>query len=305
MPYECNIFRGADDVDCSNVVSLLSVINAIKSGRWKYRVEEVRSMPFSTKAEKDARAAVKKHLPAVIFSGVFEERIDAACVHYNHVVVVDVDDISKRKLPVLKSDIEKEPWVIAYFEGVTKGIKILVAVDSPAEMHRDHAFVQIEEYFLNRYNVKIDRSCKNLSRLCFVSYDPKAWIAEQFVPMHIVEQKDDFNDFVTIHRQANPDFYESETNAREIFVRLVKMVKASKTGSYRHGNRNNYIFVLSCLCGEHGLDPSDVLAMIYERYSSLSFREIKTTVESAYKRIRSNFGTKSISKRKSNQNKLL
>jgi len=106
MPYECNIFRGADDVDCSNVVSLLSVINAIKSGRWKYRVEEVRSMPFSTKAEKDARAAVKKHLPAVIFSGVFEERIDAACVHYNHVVVVDVDDISKRKLPVLKSDIE-------------------------------------------------------------------------------------------------------------------------------------------------------------------------------------------------------
>lgn len=300
MSYQCNIFRGADDVDCLNVVGMLSVLKAIKSGRWKDHIEEVRN-----ETNKKARDEIKKNLPAVIFAGVFEERLDVACVYYNHVVVIDIDEITPRKLITLKKQMKLKPWVIAFFDGVTKGVKIIVSVDSPADMHRDHAFVQLEELFLSEYGVKIDRKCKNLSRLCFVSYDPECYIAESFTPIHIVEQKDEFDDFVTVHRQMNPDFYEQETNAREIFDRLVKMVKKSKTGSYRQGNRNNYVFVLSCLCGEYGLDPSDVLALVYERYSSLSFREIKSTVESAYKRIRSNFGTKSISKRTSNQSKML
>lgn len=300
MHYECNIFKGADDTDCSNVVNVLSVLKAIRSGRWKDRVEAVRN-----EMVKKTREELKKNLPAVTMSGVFEERLDDACVHYNQIVVIDIDEITPRKLVSLKKKVKALPWVIGFFEGVTKGIKIMVSVDSPAEMHRDHAFVQLEELFLSEYGVKIDRKCKNLSRLCFVSYDPETYIAESFTPIHIVEQEDEFSHFVTVHRQANPEFYEQETNAREIFERLVKMVKKSKTGSYRQGNRNNFVFVLSCLCGEYGLDPSDVLALVYERYSSLSFREIKSTVESAYKRIRHNFGTKSISKRTSNQNKLL
>jgi hypothetical protein len=300
MSYQCNIFKGASDVDCTHVAQVLTILNAIKSGRWKDRVEEVRGMQAGP-----ARDKVKQKLPAAIFSGVFEEREDDACVLYNQIMVVDIDELPKSRLPALKSKMREKEWCIAYFEGVTKGIKILVAIDSDSTMHRDHAFPQIEEYFLDQYNIKIDRKCKNLSRLCFVSYDPETYIAENFKPMHIDRREDDFSKFVRVHKQSNSDRYEQVMDARKIFETCIKMVKKSKTGGYHKGNRNNYIFALACLCGEFGIDPNDVLMMIYERYSSLAFKEIKTTVESAYKRIQRNFGTKLINERTTNQMKLL
>jgi hypothetical protein len=300
MSYECNIFKGASDVDCSNVVPVMGILTAIRNGRWKDRVEEVRNM-----SPGKARDAVKQRLPAAIFSGVFEEREDDACVLYNQIMVVDIDDLPKSRLPALKSKMQEKPWVIAYFEGVTKGIKILVSVDSDSTMHRDHAFPQIEEYFMDNYKVKIDRKCKNLSRLCFVSYDPEAYIAESFTPMQIDRREDEFSKFVKVHKQANSERYEQVMDAKKIFDTSIKMVKKSKTGSYHKGNRNNFVFTLACLCGEFGVDPTDALMMIYERYSSLDFKEIKTTVESAYRRIQHKFGTKIINERTTNQSKLL
>jgi hypothetical protein len=75
------------------------------------------------------------------------------------------------------------------------------------------------------------------------------------------------------------------------------MVKASKVGNYRKGNRNNYIFVLSCLLCEFGVYDNQALSLVFEKYNSLEFSEVRNTVNSAYRKNKQKFATKSINQR--------
>ena len=79
---ECNIFRNVGDSSCLNVVSVTSVLAAIKSGKWKDVVLPVRELKENgTKQQVDD---AKKKLPAVTWSGVFEDkRLDVNIIHYN------------------------------------------------------------------------------------------------------------------------------------------------------------------------------------------------------------------------------
>jgi VirE N-terminal domain/Primase C terminal 1 (PriCT-1) len=303
MSYECNIFKQTGDTDCSNVVSVVSVLKAIKSGKWKAEIEKLRSArDANNKKEFDS---LKYFLTAVIWSGVFEERLDDACVVYNGLMVIDIDKISQTRLKRLKKELIANPYVFAFFDGPSKGLKILMFVDSDRLWHNTHAFYQIETMFIDLYGIEVDPSGKNLSRLCYVSYDPDLYINYNPLILHIEEQKDVFEGFSRI----NPKAFKSSVNtydARHILDVCSKMVKKSKTGGYHKGNRNNFIFSMSCLACEFGINPEMTLLLIFDRYPSLGHKEIKTTVESAYKRNHRNFGTREINNNNnSSQTRLL
>ncbi|MFN5417682.1 MAG: primase C-terminal domain-containing protein, partial [Flavobacteriia bacterium] len=91
--------------------------------------------------------------------------------------------------------------------------------------------------------------------------------------------------------------YIPSTDAAYIFKTCVKMVKKSKVGNYRKGNRNNYIFVLACLMCEFGVNNEQALHLIFERYNSLGFQEVRSTVNSSYRKNKSKFATKIINQR--------
>ncbi len=291
MSFECNIFKFTEDVDCSNVVKVLAVLSNIKNGKWKHLILPIREAKL--RGNKKEVERLKYYAPAVIWTGVFEERLDNGCIVYNGLMVIDIDTISSRRLRMLKRELNQNPFVFAYFDGPSKGLKVLMFVDSPKEWHNTHAFAQIELMFKDYYDIKIDPSGKNLSRLCYVSYDPDLYLNKDALILHVEEQKNIFEGFTKINstlfsRNVNP------YDASNIIDICVKMVKKSKTGSYYKGNRNKFIFSLSCLACEFGVHPEMALNIIFDRYPSLGHKEIKTTVESAYKRNHRKFGTRKV-----------
>ncbi|MHA1166321.1 MAG: BT4734/BF3469 family protein [Candidatus Hodarchaeales archaeon] len=299
MDHEVNIFKNARGTSCLNVVKITSVLKAIKNGKWKDIVEPIRELK-ENKAPKNDVDEAKKLLPAVAWSGVFtESRADDNLAVYNKLMVVDIDNITKTRLKRLKKELVNNPMVYAYFNGPTKGIKVLIFVSAGPEWHNTHTFWQIETLFDEMYGIEIDPTGKNLSRLCFVSYDPDLYINPEPMELQIEEQEDPDAGF---RRVSNYDYSNCapETDSTVIMETCIKMVNASATGTYHKGNRNKYVFSLSCLMCEFGVNPELSLTLIASRYQSLKYKEIRTTVESAFKRCYKNFGTKTVNRRKNN-----
>jgi hypothetical protein len=226
---------------------------------------------------------------------VFEDsREDKSVVHYNHLMIVDIDKISEKRLKSLRNELMSNIHVFAFFISPSFGLKVLIAVDSDYTKHNTDTFYHVEKLFKDMYNIDIDKSGKNVSRLCFVSYDPELFYNPNAVALKI-DAVSSLGGFIKIN--SSPDTFIPTTNATKIFDTCIKMVKKSKVGSYRKGNRNNYLFVLSCLMCEFGVNYEQSLDMIFNKYSSLGFPEVRNTVASAFKRNKHNFGTKSVNER--------
>ena len=289
MNLECNIFKGIYDKDCSNVVSVKSVLSAIKNGRWEEQITELRNETNLIR-----KKSLKEQLPAVTFCGVFEDRFDNACLMYNQLMIVDIDKINEKRLQSLKLQMRDNSYVLAFFESPNGGLKILIPIDSDITKHNTDAFYYIEDMFKRLYNIQIDKSGKNISRLCFISSDKNSYYNPNCYILPIPEMVNDsgFNEI-----KNNTENYIPSQDANYIFKICVKMVKASKVGNYRKGNRNNYIFVLSCLLCEFGVYDNQALSLVFEKYNSLQYSEVKNTVSSAYRKNKQKFATKSINQR--------
>lgn len=290
MEFHCNIFNGVFDLNCLNVVKVDSVLSAIKNGKWKERIEYFRTLKDKVEIKK-----YKESLPCVTFPGVFEtKREDAFCVHYNQLMIVDIDKIGETRLKSLKSELKTNIHVYAFFESPSRGLKILVPVDADLSKHNTDTFYCVEQMFMDMYNIKIDKTGKNVSRLCFVSHDPELYYNPNcfFLPIEANFRREGYE---TI--QSHKETFIPSVDADYIFDTCVKMVKKSKVGRYQKGNRNNYIFVLSCLMNEFGVNFDQSLALIYARYNTLEFREVRSTVASAFRKNKAKFATKIINQR--------
>ena len=295
----CNIFANVWDKGCSNTVTLTSVLKGIQNGRWKDLVTEIREAKLI--GDNHNVKELKSRLPCVTWSGTFSERLDSKCVVYNKLMVVDIDGITKHRLKSLKEELLFNPYVYSYFESPSNGIKILMFIDSEEKDHSTHAFRFIENMFNEMYNIQIDKSGKNISRLCFVSWDETLYInpIPKVLEIEVLEEEKFFLE--GFHKVNNGSETVHSTDSREIMKVCLKMIKKSKTGSYHKGNRNNYVFVLSCLLCEFGVNPEQAYGLISDRYPSLGRKETTTTVTSAYKRNKHKFGTKFVNERKNNK----
>lgn len=302
-PTEINIFGNVWDRDCSNTTTLTNVLNAIRDGRWDDLVVKIREAKEA--GDNHLVKELKSRLPCVTWTGLFSERLDGSCIKYSSFMVIDIDGITKTRLERLKEELINNPWVYAYFESPSNGIKILVRIDSTKERHNTDAFLCLENDFKELYNIEIDKSGKNLSRLCFVSSDPLTYVNTDAAIYKVIEVEEEFS-LAGFQAIFNNDKSAPSTDTRYIMDVCLKMIKKSKTGSFHKGNRNNYVFVLSCLLCEFGVNPEQALGLIGSRYPSLGGKEIKTTIESAYRRNKHNFGTKTATKRgNSNQQSIL
>ena len=134
------------------------LINRIKNGTQKEKIEEIRSGNKKKKSE----------LPLVLFSGEFSGRKDEDIQEHSGLVVLDFDhlDVEQAK-PLIASD----PFVYSCWVSPSgDGLKALVRVSHP-ERHRDH-FRSLVDYFDRTYGVEVDGTGINESRGCYESYDP-------------------------------------------------------------------------------------------------------------------------------------
>jgi hypothetical protein len=189
MNPQISMVSGAKGTDLKPVRAL-TVLAAIKEGRWKDAVTAIRDeyqRVLGESGDRDmAKKAVddsKKQLPAALWCGEFSARGDDRLESLSHLLCADVDDVGAEKAAALVKELQKDPHVFGAFISPTgEGVKPIFQVGGSVERHADN-FLAVKQHMAKTYGLEIDSSCKNLERLCFVSYDPEAWWNENATPL--------------------------------------------------------------------------------------------------------------------------
>lgn len=270
--YEHSFSFEAFDVD------LYAVLMAVKEGRWKHRIQLLRVLNSVNKSFYDKK---KVRLPAVTFCGTFNERGAENLKEYSKFVCLDVDGINP---DTLKQQLLNEPYIYSMFASPSnQGLKILIRVNNEAENHRE-AILHLTEYFKLNHGITIDRSCKDVSRLCFVSYDPELYFNHQ---SHIFEV-DIFRFYVEPRKPQDIQVDGRNQDITYTFDFCFRMT--NNTFPYEVGNRNNHIFQLSAMLNERGIDIVDTVNMINSKYPTLP-EDCEQTIYYVYKKKQNKFNT--------------
>jgi len=110
---------------------------------------------------------LKTHLPSVTLSGDFQSIKKGGCNSLNGLMCIDFDHIDNPT--EFRDKIASDPFTLSSFLSVSgTGVAAIVKVES--EKFKD-AFLNLEQYYLKKYNKEIDAACKNNNRLRFLSHD--------------------------------------------------------------------------------------------------------------------------------------
>ena len=253
------------------------IFDRIKTGKIKDIVDEVRNQPTKELADK-----VKVNLPAICFSGIFPKRADNAITEHSGFICLDFDKYESEEL--LSNDIKiinKDKYTYASFISPSgKGIKVIVKIPKEIENHKKY-FNALEKYYDNSH---FDTTTKNISRICFESYDPNIYInTESETWTNKIE-----HDFFDYRNEAPTVKLENES---EIIKRLYKWFE--KSFSMNEGFRNDNLFILASSFSDFGVSEFEALRFC-QKFEQDDFKrvEIEKVIRSAYSKCKSNFGMK-------------
>lgn len=255
---------------------ILKILEDIKSGTYRNQITYLRKSLADSKTEAAERA--KKSLLAFTPSATFKGgRKIEFLTNYNGLMVLDIDKLTTDKLKESQSKIKEDQCVFASFISPSgNGLKILVKVESGKNDHKE-TFLQLQTYFEELLSVEIDKSGKDITRLCFVSFDPELYLNENSTsfttePVQLQTSKKN-NSPQTVNYQPSPVNYDllythtvAFTQKKELFV---------------DGNRNNFVFQLANNLNRKGIPEAMALGYILADYDYNS-QEVATAVKSAY-----------------------
>jgi hypothetical protein len=272
------IFKNIRDTDTPFFRPVHKILERIKSGASKDIVRRIRD-----EKRKTERNEIKKELPAICFSGSFNKRADASMVEHSGLICLDFDGYTKQKeLLQDKENFTKSKYVFSVFISPSgNGLKVLVKIPADPENHVNY-FNSLEKHFNSIY---FDKTSKNLSRVCYESYDPLLYVNNNSSVWDTIEEIQYTE--VSKVRDAPTIPITDENKIVEILVKWW-----TKKYPMVEGQRNQNCYILAMAMNDFGVNRS-LAEYILKQYSDDSFtlKEIATTINSAYSNT-ANFGTK-------------
>ena len=263
-------------------VDFSAIAVAIHGGRWKYDIESLRSVGEAEYSER------KKTLPAVTFSGTFSERKADKILSYSGLICLDIDHLTEDNIIALKLDLLKdEHCVFCFVSPSSKGMKVVYKVNTDKEHHLS-AFLHLQDYFQKKYLVAVDPSGKDISRLCFVSYDPESLFNDEAKTFQVDLV---YGQVKTYSAPENFKNYQPEKDYTKIFQLAVKWVEGGATPIvYVQGSRNRYIHALSCALNRVGMPIAEATKLLQQNYD-LEAKEILQCSRNAYFKYQNEHGS--------------
>lgn len=145
------------------------------SDKYKSQIEELRTVE-----DKNERNRLKKLLPCITVSGIFEPiRATENLIEHSGLICIDIDGQDNRHIQNftnLKEQIARLDEVLyCGLSASGNGYFVIIPIQNPKQ-HREH-FKAIQEDF-NKWGIIIDSNCKDVTRLRGYSYDPEPYINE-------------------------------------------------------------------------------------------------------------------------------
>ncbi len=165
-------------------VSLAQVYNAIKGDYYRHQTEELRSIEDSAKARKYKAA----NFDYCTFSGVFNSRSDKSLVKHSELLCIDFDHV--QNLDALRQALLADEYFdtqLLFVSPSGDGLKWIIEIDTQEAPHGEY-FTSVANYILQTYLVEVDKSGKDISRACFLPFDPDAFINPLLLSKHEQEE---------------------------------------------------------------------------------------------------------------------
>lgn len=266
---QITIFRNIKDTLTPFFRDIDVVLNRIKEGNSKELVKRIRE-----EKNKDARNILKAELPAICFSGEFNNRNDKGLMNHSGFICLDFDGFEKNhELIAKKQELSKDKYTYSVFVSPSgDGLKLIVRVPPEPDNHK-YYFKALEQKYNTPY---FDKTSKNISRVCYESYDPLIYVNKNsaiWTDLHGESQE-------MITNVARPTI--KLTDQTEIMRRI--RIWWDKNYGIVVGERNNNVFILAGRFNKFGINKD--LAMYYLSefaHDGFELSEIKTITDSAYR----------------------
>ena len=254
------------------------ILKRIQEGSSKELIKKIRA----TK-DKEKRNRFKQSLPAICFSGTFTKRNDLSLQQHSGLICLDFDGYKTNKdLLQEKERLSKNKHIYAVFISPSgKGLKALVKIPKEPENHRSY-FLSLQNNLKSEY---FDKTSKNLSRVCYESYDPLIYINKTSSVWKKIEEQE----YTEVNKQIDvPTIPVTDEN------KIVDILTKWWLKKYPmiEGQRNQNIYILAAAFNDFGVTQT-LAEYVMNNFSSKNFTssEIRRTITSAYAQ-KQNFGTK-------------
>ena len=239
--------------------SIEQIYTWIKSGKWAKEIDRIRKAHAA--GNKEEVKLLKGELAGFTPSGTFLGGHRAGQIRsYNQLVGLDFDHV--KDLATLSAVFRAMPETLMMFVSPSgEGLKVFVRVDSTAARHPT-AYRYVADVYERAGGVASDPKCKDISRCCYVSYDPEAWHNPEAAVFHIPDTPD--------------------------AISLTPVATFAQQYLERHpaieGCRNQTVYNLGCEANRRGFSEEETarVCRLLLRDESFSDAEIAQALRSAY-----------------------
>jgi hypothetical protein len=236
-------------------ISLVQLVEMIKGTEYKEAVEKLRSA-----TDASLKKVMKSALDYVTISGEFKSRSESTLIKHSGLLCIDFDKLEE--LDACREKLQADPLTHALFLSPSgNGLKLVVKID-PAQ-HKE-SFYWLEGYYLHTYGLTIDEACKDISRACFISYDPLCFYNAESVAPELPKEEYDADTGEVINTVRVPEDKEKSFRLVEAYVKKLEAAKKDITADYKDWLE---ICFSMAVFGETGRDLFHRVSQFNEKYN--------------------------------------
>ena len=160
-----------------DTLSIIEVYELIKSTQNSSITEQLRTI----QAKDEARKFKAAKFDYATFSGTFSKRNDKALLNHSGLLTIDFDHISD--LQQLKNQLLNDEYFeteLLFVSPSGDGLKWIIPIDITEATHQNF-FNAIANYIKEAYQLEVDKSGKDVSRACFIPFDPEVFINPKYL----------------------------------------------------------------------------------------------------------------------------
>lgn len=184
MSFEMSFFKKPiTNREPQRTVNLIQVYQAIRNNYYEKVVRLLRSIV----GKEEQRKFKAKYLDYITPSGTFSYGNDESLISHSGILCMDLDyieDVNELKQKLI-DDIHFDTLLL-FVSPCGHGLKWFIAIDLDVCDHETW-FTAVRNYLMATYGLvdkQVDKTCSNVSRACYMSYDPDAFLNSELVENH-------------------------------------------------------------------------------------------------------------------------
>ncbi|MBR5119332.1 MAG: hypothetical protein IK100_11925 [Muribaculaceae bacterium] len=295
-----------EDQEGKKRVTIEYVINAIKTNvKISSMVDAIRSMH-----DAEQRKLAKRQLPVIMWQGLFSRRCNDGCNELSSLICIDIDHKSEEEIGIIKNVIAQWPYTCAVFRSPSgDGLKVVIKTDNYSIKDYPNCYRQVEQLFIDTFNITPDTNCEDVGRACYMSHDPDVYYNPSPLSWHYQYQPE-FD-----KHEANPvtpskgTYIAPDISQSQQFLNKLNVMRAPLSDeqiinildlkfsrylkNYEDGNRTKSIFVQAQIMCKAGINEEKAIDYIKSKFLPTGYNEKKLMweVKQSYEKSMDLFGS--------------